>query len=318
MGSSRFVLALSNFAIQVGCWPIAGKAGRTIERVTALRAATGRRRDGFSVAGPGYRTDALAAAVAFGIAAVAAPDARAAEAGWADGRWYVGLNVPVMFIDDTESDTKGTQYLGQGSVPYKAKAKTEYNTGFKVAGVVGYELGGGFRVEAELFFARAEVGKLTYSGVNAAGTAIPGEVNIPISGTADQLGGFANVWYDIRAGTDWIPYIGGGLGFIRVDQSDLKYDSNGLPNALVKASNAQAPDLPPGTVPEISTTDTVFAYHVGVGMGYRLTDNVILQAGYRFQSASDLEFEGKNAAGNIKVGTGLRVHFLEVGVRYRF
>ena len=71
-------------------------------------------------------------------------------------------------------------------------------------------------------------------------------------------------------------------------------------------------------MPDTSTKDTVLAYHFGAGVGYRLTDNVILQAGYRLQAASDLEFDGRNAAGNVKVTSGLRAHFLEIGVRYRF
>ena len=260
---------------------------------------------------------ALAAVLVLGTAF--APEARAQE-----GKFYVGLNVPVMFIDDTESTTTGTQaglnpLAPTMAVPYRSKSTSEYDTGFKVAGVVGYELGGGLRVEGELFFARAEVAKVTYKGVSLPGMNLPLKVPVPISGTADQLGGFASVWYDIDTGSDWIPYVGGGLGFIRVDQGNLDYDSNGLANAIAsRLSGGRAPPLPAGTVPEISTTDTVLAYHFGAGVGYRLTDNVILQAGYRFQAASDLEFNGRNAAGSVTVESGLRAHFIEVGVRYRF
>ena len=265
---------------------------------------------------------ALAAVLVLGTAF--APEARAQQ-----GKFYVGLNVPVMFIDDTDSTTTGMQAGLNPSAPtmavsYRSKSKSEYDTGFKVAGVVGSELGRGLRVEGELFFARAEVAKVTYKGVNAGGTGIPITADVPISGTADQFGGFASVWYDIDTGSDWVPYIGGGLGFIRVDQGNLDYDSNGLAEAVLTAQaqavNPMAPaaDLPAGTVPDISTTDTVLAYHFGAGVGYRLTDNVILQAGYRFQAASDLEFNGRNEAGSVTVASGLRAHFIEVGVRYRF
>ena len=87
------------------------------------------------------RRGALAAALVLGTAI--APDARAQE-----GKFYVGLNVPVMFIDDTDSTTTGSQSFGTPGAPtmrapYKAKSTSEYDTGFKVAGVVGYELGGG-------------------------------------------------------------------------------------------------------------------------------------------------------------------------------
>ena len=71
-------------------------------------------------------------------------------------------------------------------------------------------------------------------------------------------------------------FIGGGIGFVRVDQGDLDYNSNTLFRTIVAARAGQrfAQNLPP--VPEISTTDTVFAYHFSAGVGYRLTHNVIL------------------------------------------
>ena len=125
------------------------------------RRTTGREKDGmrriFARTTTGRGTAALAIALGLGAALATAPDARAQ-----DGKFYVGLNVPVMFIDDTESTTTGSharEPYGQATMrsPYKSKSTSEYDTGFKVAGVVGYEFGGGLRVEGELFFARAEV-----------------------------------------------------------------------------------------------------------------------------------------------------------------
>ena len=270
----------------------------------------------FGMAGRGRRAAAPAAVLALGIAAAAAAasDARAADARWGDGRWYAGLAVPVMFIDDTESTTTGSQSLGQPpAIAYSSKSTSEYETGFKVAGTVS---------KASCSSRGRRSPGVTYKGVNAAGNAIPLTVEIPVSGTADQFGAFASAWYDFRTGTDWIPYVGGGLGFIRVDQGGLDYDSQQLFRDTVAALRAANPVLPDPerlpAVPEISTTETVFAYHVGIGTGYRLSDNVILQAGYRFQTAEELEFEGRNAAGSVNVTSGLRIHLLEIGVRYRF
>ena len=195
----------------------------------------------FGLLRSGYRSLALAGVIALGLAGASIPDARAA-----DGRFYVGLNVPVMFIDDTESTTTGAQALNilapNVRQRYKANSTSEYDTGFKIAGTAGYEFDGGLRVEGELFFARAEVDKVTYSGVP-----MVGKVDVPISGTADQLGGFANVWYDISTGSNWIPFIGGGIGFVRVDQGDLDYNSNTLFRTIVAARAGQqfAQNLPP-------------------------------------------------------------------------
>ena len=285
----------------------------------------------FGPAGPGYRTAALAAALGLGIATVAA-DARAADTGW-----YFGVQVPVMFIDDTESDTTGNQLM----MPYKATATSEYDAGFKFAGMVGYELGGGLRAEGELFFARAKVDKVTYDGLHLLGTPIPLEVDVPISGAAKQMGGFASIWYDFDTGTDWTPYFGGGIGFIRVDQGGLDYDSNALFLATIQALQTPTPEIQAaiGTnpalaqalqdpnlaaalatlkVPETSTTDTTFAYHVGVGIGYRLNEKTTLQFGYRLQNGSGLEFSGRNMTGTVEVDTDLRAHLFEIGFRTRF
>ena len=286
----------------------------------------------FGPAGPGYRTAALAAALGLGIAAVTA-DARAADTGW-----YFGVQVPVMFIDDTESKTKGNQILGLDPrnptmrSPYEATATSEYDAGFKFAGVLGYELGGGLRVEGELFFARAKVDKITYGGVSAVGNPIPGlKLDVPISGAAKQFGGFASLFYDFRTDTDWIPFIGGGIGFIRVDQGDLDYDANRLVQGTLTAMR-QNPASPLASlsqqqfegllnnisVPEISTTDTMFAYHIGAGIGYRLNEKTTLQFGYRLQTGSGLKFSGRNAAGTVKVDTDMRAHLFEIGFRIRF
>ena len=284
---------------------------------------------GFGPAAAGYLTGALAAAFGLGIAA-AAPDARAAETGW-----YMGLQVPVMFIDDTESKTKGTSFnpalTPPGFVPYSASATSEYDAGFKFAGLVGYELGGGVRVEGELFFARAKVDKVTYKGVKYGPNPVPIEVDVPITGSAGQLGGFVSAWYDFQTGTDWIPYVGGGVGFIRVDQSDLDYDDNELSNQIATAQarfaalqQGQDPTavppimLPPGYVPAVSRKDTTFAYHVGVGLGYKLNEKTTLQFGYRLQVGSDLEFSGRNATGTVNVDTEMRAHLFEIGFRTRF
>ena len=276
----------------------------------------------FGPAGPGYRTAALAAALGLGIATVAA-DARAADTGW-----YFGVQVPVMFIDDTKSKTKGGQALDPTQpaqrTPYGATATSEYDAGFKFAGVVGYELGGGLRVEGELFFARAKVDKVTYKGASAMGNAIPlPPIDIPITGSAEQFGGFASAWYDFETGTDWVPYFGAGIGFIRVDQSDLEYDDNRLARTIAAAA---LPDTTPGkdqiiagiNVPEISTKDTTFAYHVGVGIGYRISEKTTLQFGYRLQNGSGLEFTGRNMTGTVEVDTDLRAHLFEIGFRTRF
>ena len=268
--------------------------------------------------------------------------------GWAsaaqaqDDGWYIGANLPLMFIDETDSTATGsftqTQLGPQGqpmqqTVSYSATVATEHDTGYKLGGILGRSFGSGLRVEGEIFVARAKVSKLTHSSiaVPALSFTLPGELPIPVSGSADQLGALVNVWYDFNPGDTWTPYVGGGLGFIRVDRGDLSYDTGAVAeavaNALAQAQAAQRGippdlvphiDLPEGTVPTLSSTDTAFAYQIGGGIGYALSDSTTLQIGYRLQMVDGLSFSGANDVATVSSDTDLRIHFLEIGLRYRF
>ena len=265
----------------------------------------------------------------------------AANAQAQEGDWYVGGSIPLMFIDDTDSTSTGsfgqTKHGPQGppvqqTVSYSATVGTEHDTGFKLGAILGRHFDSGLRVEGEIFLARAEVSKLTHSSISvpALSFTLPGELPIPVSGSADQLGVMANVWYDFDIGDTWTPYIGGGLGFIRVDRGNLRYDTGAVAEAVANAlAQAQAPpgtppalvpriDLPEGTVPSISATDTAFAYQIGGGIGYALSDSTTLQIGYRLQMVDGLSFSGSNAMATVSSDTDLRIHFLEIGIRYRF
>lgn len=278
---------------------------------------------------------------------VFATDARAA-----DSRWYVGLSVPVMFIDDSESVTTGNNFALQPtgspiSTPYRANAVNEYKTGFRVSGTVGYEFGNGFRVDGELFFGRANVSKLTYTGITSGPVQIDESFTDPtVSGPADQFGGMVNVWYDFDTGSRWKPFVGGGIGFMRSDWSDLNYDPDVPFDAALEAGiKAQLPpNLPSGVaemqvaqqlaaakqarqeaglaVPNLAGTDTSFAYQVGVGLGYEVTDAVTVQLGYRLFKANTFEFSARNDTNfgpvTAKSTTDMQVHLFEIGVRYRF
>ena len=187
-----------------------------------------------------------------------APGAHAAESGArAEGsKWYFGLNVPVMFIDDSDSVERG-QIQQPGipvPIPYKADALTEYATGYRVSGVIGREFSNGLRLDWELFFAKAKVDKLIYKGrtttVPQLGTIdVPGDHSIPVSGSASQLGAMVNLWYDFNPGSKWRPYIGGGFGLVKVDWGDVKYNRNevaqGAANQLALLQCANPAAFPP-------------------------------------------------------------------------
>ena len=255
---------------------------------------------------------AVAACVAFGGASAAQAQ---------EGNWYIGANMPLMFTDDSDASAAGSIMLPgvPQAINHSETVKSEHDTGFKIGGVLGYHLEGGLRLEGEVFMARAEVSKLTftYTSITANGQAVPTDLDIPVSGKAEQFGAMLNLWYDFDTGDDLIPYIGGGLGLIRIDQGDVKYDANQLVETLA-AQALQGRALPDGYVPVPGATDTAFAYQFGAGIGYALSDTATLQLGYRLQALDGLEFSGMNANGAVKAKTDLQIHFLEIGIRQRF
>ncbi len=263
-------------------------------------------------------------------ACVALGGAASAEA--QDGDWYMGLTMPLMFIDDTDSTSTGSFSQGPRMVEYTANVKTEHDTGFKFGGMIGRHLGSGLRVEGEIFMARADVSRLTNSSITVPALSYthPNELPVPVSGSAEQLGAMVNLWYDFDVGDTWTPYVGGGLGFVRVDQGGLRYDTGAVAgavgNALAQAQAAQqgtppeqVPPVPIPDAPSLSATDTAFAYQIGGGIGYALSDSTTLQVGYRLQMVNGLSYGGSNDDGlTISSNTDLRIHFLEIGIRYRF
>lgn len=252
-----------------------------------------------------------------------------------DDGWYIGGNMPLMFIDD--SDSTATTTFGQGAVEIRSTVRSEHDTGFKFGGVLGRHFGSGLRVEGEIYMARADVSKLTHTSISLSGLPpgvplpLPEQVPIPVSGTADQLGAMANLWYDLDIADSWTPYIGGGIGFVRIDQGGLSYDTNAVKNEIgmaVGAAAARNPQLgqalagfqslAAADVPRLSSTDTAFAYQIGAGVGVALSDSTTLQIGYRLQAINGLSFRATNAMVSTMSETDLRIHFLEIGIRYQF
>ncbi len=183
--------------------------------------------------------------------------------------------MPLMFIDDTESNTSGTT----ATTPYAANAETTHKTGLIIAGVAGYGFDYGLRVEGEWFFVRSKLDKMTYSGTTATGTSLGiGEAEAPIFGTAKQPALSANVGKDVETESEPVPFCGGGIGFMRVEWGDVKYNKDQPAQTVYDALRAANPRfLNVGiSVPDLSTTDTVLVWQLGVGLGYSLDDNVTL------------------------------------------
>jgi opacity protein-like surface antigen len=166
------------------------------------------------------------------------------------------------------TDNKGTTNIGTADI--------EFDTGFTTSAYGGYEFGNGLRLEGELTYKQADmhIDKLMLGGIISN---IDSDVSI--------FGTMANVFFDFKNSSPVTPYIGGGIGFASV------YVGQGR---LTNGVSIWEEDY-----------DRVFAYQVGAGVGYNVTNNVTLDLGYRYFDTSDLKiylYDAKFASHNVVAG----------------
>jgi outer membrane protein OmpA-like peptidoglycan-associated protein len=142
----------------------------------------------------------------------------------------------------------------------------------------GYEYGHGLRTEVEFGYRQSDLDKI--GGVDAGG-----DVNV--------LSGMVNVLYDFDVAWPIKPHIGGGIGAGRV-----------------KADGAS-----PVSTTSIDDSDTGFAYQLIAGAEYALTDQLMLNLGYRYFAVPDLTFTAANGA---SVDSDYGSHNFTLGLRYLF
>src|SRR5688572_586514 len=88
------------------------------------------------------------------LMAVLASTAMATPALARDNAWYVGVEGGAMIVEDVDYDL---------STPPGSTVSVDHDYGFDVDGIIGYDFGG-FRVEGEVGYKRAEVDEITVPG----------------------------------------------------------------------------------------------------------------------------------------------------------
>ena len=152
-----------------------------------------------------------------------------------------------------------------------------------------------------------------------------------------------NTWFDFENSSRFTPYIGGGIGLAKVSGSysgsleghtgiRRQYlDSNGDPipegarlhgrtgtgteddpyvaGAYLVPDETYIPDLDvTNSILDHDGSDTVFAYQLGAGMAFRVTDNLAVDLGYSLLNTGKADFTGEGAVN----------HTLNTGIRYTF
>ncbi len=109
--------------------------------------------------------------------------------------------------------------------------------------------------------------------------------------------GFLNAVLDVKFGSAFEPFIGGGVGFANVKMGDVKGVSNGHSFNLTDGS------------------DTVLAFQALVGFAYRFTPTVAAEAVYRYLTLNNPSFDD-NLGGTFDLG--IDSHQVWLGMRVDF
>lgn len=222
-----------------------------------------------------------------GIVVVAAVAAAAPAARAAEGDWYASVYGGGMYLEDAHNRGNGN--------PLNFDSSAKIGQAYRAA--VGVYRAPQVRVEGEIGYRRASLDKLSFTNDGglgaAAGMAPLAAGSASASGHVTAISAMLNAYYDYDTGSAWRPYIDAGIGAARLSMKN------------VAASG----------VPVVNAFDTVFAYQLGLGIGYEVTKSLTLALDYRYFTTLDPTF--KDAAGT-SFNSEFTSHNLSLGIRYRF
>lgn len=153
-----------------------------------------------------------------------------------------------------------------------------YDTGWIIGAAAGYGFRN-FRVEGELSYESNDIDKTSVLGVSFDSTG-------DVSCTALLVNGY----YDFVNSSAFTPFISAGVGYATIDVNDYNITGAGLPN--------------------YNDDDSVFAYQLGVGIGYAVNENVTIDFRYRYFATEDAEFDTTEVESSS--------HNFLLGIRYYF
>jgi opacity protein-like surface antigen len=208
--------------------------------------------------------------------------------GWG---WYVSIFGGWSMPKDEEIFTEDTAAV----TPFELEADIELDNGFMAGLAVGAYFSDWARAEVELSGHWHDVGG------EAVLTTTATAATYALSGDEDALFVLANLWIDLPIDEVVRPYVGGGVGFGRLD-----IDITGETTGAV-------------TVDLIDDKDWGFAYQLGAGLALDFASNVAVDLGYRYKRINNADLEA-NTIGftGIEIEKDYKSHNLVLGLRFGF
>ena len=225
--------------------------------------------------GPASRLAAFAVALAL----LCAPGVRADASSDEGGGRYVSLTG--FHVMPRDSDTSRSTQFG------RVTGDAQYDDSPAFSAAVGRHVTENVRVELEVGYSPVDIEGMTNLRVDGR----PVDASYGLTGESDVWTVTVGAVYDVPMQGPLRPYVGAGVGIARHD---------------TKTTFTFA-----GIDPTIETgDDTVLSYHLRAGIGYQLSETVILFAGYRFIGAQDVEIAGtRSTSVSDAVEAGVRIRF---------
>lgn len=201
----------------------------------------------------------------------------------ADDAPYFGLYGGLNFQEDSDISVPAASSVS---------GKADTDTGYVFGGVAGYQFGlnrndWSIRTELDVGYRENDLDSLSGSiaGLGSASTS-------DVDGDLSTFSGMVNAWWDYNAG-NFRPYFGGGIGAANVSANNVSVSGTEI----------------------VDDSEIAFAYQLGAGIGYKLTEAMSLSFDYRYFATDDADL---NVVSGEEFELDTSNHSLMVGFRHSF
>lgn len=214
-----------------------------------------------------------------------------ATSAMAENSWYMSADLGLQ-VPDGEATHAGEHAPNTPSY--------DFDEGVVAGLAVGYYINDAFRVEAEARFRNQETEDGNLFGYNSRSSE-----TFNLGGEVDTTTIMANLIYEFDNTSNFTPYIKGGLG---IAYSDASADLDIQPTFTTFGftDRWQYPD----------NDETNFAWSIGAGVDYNLTENLLLGLEYQYIDMGDIS-TGVDINGDW-IDYDLSAHEITVGITYLF
>jgi len=197
---------------------------------------------------------------------------------------YVSGNIGISWFNDIDL---GYTYEGEGE---DFTQKAEMGSGIALTGAFGCDYGD-FRTELELGYQSSDVENLIW--IDDGDELDLGAEGEDISGDVSVTSLMANGYYDIDLGGIEL-FLTAGVGVAQIDIDDIDYTEGDF---------------------VYNASETTLAYQLGAGFGIPVSDNIMLDARYRYFATTDATISGGIGPIGLDGNGNVESHSALIGLR---